>query len=208
MKETSGGGGSNVHEKLSQENNYPTQSMEGLAQPMPMSINVHENGKVKKVMGKLEEKEAKLGKSSVEKPVAKPDVMEDKQGKTAHNHVALDVKASSQAPNLVSNLNNAGPMLEGKELGPIAMCFDENKGWISETLGPTSRHWKRLAWEVHNKVAQIEGDPINGKRAGLTPLQELDPNISELKCRRGSTGQSKKKNGEEQTVGGVAVATM
>ena len=117
-----------MHETLSQENSYPTQSMEGLAYPMPMSVNLHENGKVKKVMGKLEEKEAKLGKSSVEKPVVKPDVMEDKQMKTTHNHEALEVKASSQAPNLVSNLNDVGPMLESKDLGPIAMCFDENKG--------------------------------------------------------------------------------
>ena len=70
-KRTRIGGGSNVHETLSQEDSYPTQSMEGLAQPMPMSVNLHENGKGKKVMGKLEEKEAKLGKSSVEKPVAK-----------------------------------------------------------------------------------------------------------------------------------------
>ena len=101
----------------------------------------------------------------------------------------------------MSNLNDVGPMLECKELGPIAMCFNENKGWISETLGPTSRHWKRLAREVHNKAAQIGGDPINGKCVGPTPLQELDPNISDLKRRRGSTGQNKKKNGEEEIIG-------
>ena len=68
-------------------------------------------------------------------------------------------------------------------------------------MGPTSRHWKRLAREVHNKAAQIGGDPINGKCVGPTPLQELDPNISDLKRRRGSTGQNKKKNGEEQMIG-------
>ena len=95
VKETSGVGGSNVHETLSQEDSYPTQSMEGLTHPMPMSVNLHEIGKVKKVMGKLEEKEANLGKSSIEKPVAKPTVMEDTQVKTAHNHEDLEVKALS-----------------------------------------------------------------------------------------------------------------
>ena len=75
-------------------------------------------------------------------------------------------------------------------------------------MGPTSRHWKRLAREVHIKVARVGGDPINGKREGPTPFQELDPNISDLKCIRGSTRQNKKKNGEEQMVSGVAVAAV
>ena len=48
VKETSGVGGSNVHETLSQEDSYPTQSMEGLAHPMPMSVNLHEIGKDRK----------------------------------------------------------------------------------------------------------------------------------------------------------------
>ena len=57
-----------------------------------------------------------------------------------------------------------------KESGLIAMCFDEKKGWISEALGPTSRHWKRLAREVHGKAARIGEGPINGKREGPIPL--------------------------------------
>ena len=28
----------------------------------------------------------------------------------------------------------------GLDLGPLAMCYDEEKGWIAETLGPSSRH--------------------------------------------------------------------
>ena len=111
-----------------QEDSYPIQSMEGLAHPMPMLEDLHEIGKVKKVMGKLEKKEAKLGKSSIEKPVAKPNVLKDMQVKIDHNHEALEVKFSSQVPNLMSKLNDNGPNYECKELGPIAMCFDENKG--------------------------------------------------------------------------------
>ena len=95
VKETSGVGGSHMHVMSCQEDSYPIQSMESLAHPMPMSKDLHEIGKVKKVMGKLEEKEANLGKSSIEKPVAKPTVMEDTQVKTAHNHGDLEVKALS-----------------------------------------------------------------------------------------------------------------
>lgn len=30
-------------------------------------------------------------------------------------------------------------------VGPIAMSYVQNKGWVSEELGPKSGHWKRLA---------------------------------------------------------------
>lgn len=43
---------------------------------MPMSRELLENGKVQKVMEKVEEKETKLGKSSKEKPATKPDLVE------------------------------------------------------------------------------------------------------------------------------------
>lgn len=92
------------------------------------------------MMGKVEGKEAKLGKSSIEKLVAKLELMEDMQVKTANNHEAQKENASIQASNHVSKLNDDGLNFESKDSGPIAMCFDENKGWISETLGLTSRH--------------------------------------------------------------------
>lgn len=75
-------------------------------------------------------------------------------------------------------------------LGPIAMCFDEKKGRILESLGPTSRHWKRLAREVHAKAARDGGNTINGKHEGPIPLQELNPNICDLKHKRGSKGHN------------------
>lgn len=111
-------------------------------------------------------------------------------------------------PNHSFKLKEDGPNHENIELGPIAMCFDEKEGWILESLGPTSRHWKRLAKEVHVKVARDGENPINGKREAPIPLQELDPNISDLKCRRGNKGNNQSQNGEEQKDGGLAVATV
>ena len=38
-----------------------------------------------------------------------------------------------------------GPKGLQTKLAPLAMVYDENKGWTEEKLGQNSRHWKRLA---------------------------------------------------------------
>ncbi|KAK7817830.1 hypothetical protein CFP56_042362 [Quercus suber] len=63
-------------EGSSGEDSNPRRGVVGLAYPMPMSRELPENGKVQKVMEKVEEKETKLGKSSKEKPTTKPDLVE------------------------------------------------------------------------------------------------------------------------------------
>ena len=65
---------------------------------------------------------------------------------------------------------------DSPDLGPLALRFDDKKGWIAKTLGPTSRHWKRLARENNKQETQASESPTKGKRDGPTPLQELDPN--------------------------------
>lgn len=48
--------------------------------------------------------------------------------------------------------------LEGAEEGPsvdpglMAMTYDLKVRWVTEKLGPKSRHWKRLVWEVKPKT--------------------------------------------------------
>ena len=37
----------------------------------------------------------------------------------------------------------------------LVMSFDQEKGWVTETLGPKSRHWKRLARQS-NKPSPIK----------------------------------------------------
>ena len=34
------------------------------------------------------------------------------------------------------------------ESSPLAMSYDQERGWTSEILGPKSGHWKRLARQV------------------------------------------------------------
>ena len=48
------------------------------------------------------------------------------------------------------------------------MCYVEEKGWIAKTLGPSSRHWKRLAREVKSKSESEGKSLIKVKREGLT----------------------------------------
>lgn len=73
-----------------------------------------------------------------------------------------------------------------KELGPMAMCFDEDMGWVAETLGPKSGHWKLLAKEAHgaNKTKETKEKIKLGKRHFPSPLQELDPNCTTQKRRK------------------------
>lgn len=66
--------------------------------------------------------------------------------------------------------------------GPTAMIYDANLGWIDEPPRPTTRYWNRITRTGENKSPTKT--PINTKvkkRAGLTPLHELDPNSIERK---------------------------
>jgi len=37
------------------------------------------------------------------------------------------------------------------DLSPLAMSYDQEKGWITKVLGPKSGHWKSLARQVKVK---------------------------------------------------------
>lgn len=93
------------------------------------------------------------------------------------------------------------------ELDPLAMMYDPTVGWVTEKLGPSSKHWKRLARGEKSSESVISLSPIKQKREGPTPLSELDPNVLELKRRRGKT-KTKEETKNEQTVGGVAVVAV
>ena len=95
------------------------------------------------------------------------------------------VHVGALAPIIKLEAKVGGPTNVGSDLGPLAMCNNEEKGWIAETLSPLSRHLKRLAREVKSKPASEGKCPIKVKREGPTPLQELDLNIKDLKRRKG-----------------------
>ena len=90
-------------------------------------------------------------------------------------------------------------------MGPLAMSLDPSKGWITEELGPSSRHWKRLARKIKETSPSEKLGTIGVKREGPVPLQELDPNTL---CTKKGKGKGVEKNPlcEENNVdGGVAV---
>ena len=89
------------------------------------------------------------------------------------------------APTIKNEAKMGGPTNVGLDLGPLAMCYVKEKGWIAEMLGPSSKHWKQLTREVKSKPESKGKNPIKVKREGPTPLQELDPNIKDLKRRKG-----------------------
>ena len=109
------------------------------------------------------------------------------------------------APNPKFETREGGPANLDSDLGPLAMSYDEKKGWTIEILGPTSRHWKRLAREVKTRVAHEGKSPTIAKQEGPIPLQELDPNICDLKHKKGRKELNQTLDGEKQMDGDVAV---
>jgi len=69
----------------------------------------------------------------------------------------------------------------------MAMCCDKEMGWVTEKLGPSSSHWKRIERTGKAKEKVVDASPTKLKREGLTPIDELDTNIIDLKRRKGKT---------------------
>lgn len=88
----------------------------------------------------------------------------------------------------------------------MAMTYDPTAGWVAEKMGPTSKHWKRLARGTKTNEPIKSISLIKQKREGLTPLNDLDPNALGQKRRQGKNKLSEDTK-NDQMVGGVAVAT-
>lgn len=110
-----------------------------------------------------------------------------------------------QAPNSLPSVFEAKEEVSKPELGPMPMIYDLTVGWVVEKMGPTTKHWKRLARGSKTSKPIKTESPIKLKKEDFTPLIDLDPNALEQKRRRG-----KSKLGvvleNEQRVGGVEVA--
>ena len=79
----------------------------------------------------------------------------------------------SLAPQSDLKMKEAGPSADSLDLGPLALSFDDKKGWIVETLGPTSRHWKRLARENNKQATQANESRTKGKREAQHHFKSL-----------------------------------
>ena len=91
------------------------------------------------------------------------------------------------------------------EEGPMAMSYEPDVGWVANTLGPTSGHWKWRTRVGPDDGMNEELGLIQRKREGSIPLREPDQNINGTKCRKCEV-LGKENVGEETTKdGGVAV---
>lgn len=71
-----------------------------------------------------------------------------------------------------------------EDSSPLAMFFTREKGWVLETLGPKSGHWKRIARKQTKASSTKKGSQNKTKRTGSVALQELDPNALNSKPRK------------------------
>lgn len=69
-------------------------------------------------------------------------------------------------------------------MGPMAMCYNLNEGWVTFKLGPTSGHWIRKAKDFKPNKPKGEISPKRQKRGSSIPLHELDTNTPDLKWRK------------------------
>lgn len=105
-----------------------------------------------------------------------------------------------------TNNVDGSPTSSDAELGLLAMSYGSMKGWITKKLGPKSGHWKRLAREAKANPNHKGKSPICQKREGPISLQELDPDVSDWKRRKGRKQKNQTLDEETQKVGGVVVA--
>nr|POE96807.1 hypothetical protein CFP56_42558 [Quercus suber] len=202
------GGNSHVIDMTNKAVSYPIRDVGAVTTPKLVSEMLPEEGKVIEMEGKIEEKVTDLGRFDEEKSVVKPSLVEGMQWETASCQVPKLILDGSLAPQFDLKVKEVGPSLENTALGPLALSFDDKKGWIAKTLGLTIKHWKGLARENNKQTSQVSESPTKGKRDGPIPLQELDPNSGNLKRRKGSKEESHNLNGENEKVGGVAVAAV
>ena len=110
------------------------------------------------------------------------------------------------APNKSPTQPGLEEAISRNKLGLMAMSFDQNVGWVTEKMGPKSKHWKRLAKEIKSDTPKKNKSPTKQKRECPTPLIELDPNALELKRRRGKNKQHVVSEYGNTMDGGEAVA--
>lgn len=129
-----------------------------------------EEGRVKRMEGKTKEKVTNYGRFDEAMSAVKPGFEEGRQGGKDACQVFELRAEGSVAPNRDIKMKEAGPEAENLDQGPLDLFFEEKKGWTAEVLGPTSKHWKRLARETNKHSSQASESPTIGKREGPTPL--------------------------------------
>ena len=139
-KEQKEGGSTPVIDMTSQVVSYPIRDMGAVTTPKAVSEMLSEEVKVKEMEEKIEEKVIDLGRFSEEKSVVNLGLVEGMQWEKDLCQEVKLIPEESLAPQIDLKMKEAGPSVDSPDLGPLALSFDDKKGWIAETLGLTSRH--------------------------------------------------------------------
>ena len=101
--------------------------------------------------------------------------------------------------------SSTGLDVEATEEGPIAMTFEEEVGWVTDKMSPTSGHWKRRA-RANLGLENVKNLSPSRKKRECSSLEDIDQNPKESK-RKKIEAQSEEGAGKEVfTDGGVADA--
>ena len=119
------------------------------------------------------------GKETLNEPITKKNKRVEMPWEIMTQHKSEDQFVFQMVPSLEGPDSEGSPIREEAAMGPLAMCYDEKLGWVAETLGPKSGHWKRLARKAQNKDENVELDHTGIKRASPLTIQELEPSTLE-----------------------------
>ena len=158
-------------------------------------------------------------KQEEQRMVLERDALDQTKAQTKETESMLWEKSTEQGEKtlfkgtlvLVLDVNNGpvGPIDSEIESGPLAMVYDEMKGWIAGKMGLNSRHWKPLAQEIKKESKSEEKGPKILKREGPTPLCEIDSNVLDVKRRKEGRNEGKQirrsSDDEMKMVGGEVV---
>ena len=132
------------------------------------------------------------------------EVMQGERGTEPVNEIPFDFHV---APNFDDSRETMGLESGVKDTGPMAMSYDVNMGWVAETLGPRSGHWKRLARKARelSPTEEAKEKTSLGKRSGTSPSKDSEVDSNTLKRRKRQV-RSKTQDHNDVRDGGEAVA--
>nr|POF23049.1 hypothetical protein CFP56_15531 [Quercus suber] len=134
------------------------------------------------------------------------EAIEVMQWETGTLHGEANVFEFQMAPTKEGIQNIKAQKVKEHGSGPMALCYKDNIGWVAEHLGPKSGHWKRIKREACEAKPKENMGPGTRKRAGITPIDELDTNIIDMK-RKKPLEQNKTLRRKSSTDGGEASFT-
>nr|POE94116.1 hypothetical protein CFP56_47520 [Quercus suber] len=144
----------------------------------------HETGKGSCIREKAKGITTTSGKEGKRGLGTQNEATEVMQWETGTLHGEANVFEFQIAPTKEGIQNIKAQKVKEHGSSPMALCYKDNIGWVAEHLGPKSGHWKRIKREACEAKPKENTGPRTRKRAGITPIDELDTNIIDLKRKK------------------------